>query len=54
MMKYDWLESAGFFTIDLGLDRVRELLNRLGNPEKKLRFISCGGKQWEGIGLHIR
>ena len=48
MMKYDWLESAGFFTIDLGLDRVRELLNRLGNPEKKLRFIHVAGSNGKG------
>ena len=47
-MAFDWLDSVGFFTIDLGLDRVRELLDRLGSPERNLRFIHVAGSNGKG------
>ncbi len=47
-MAFDWLDSVGFFTIDLGLDRVREMLDRLGSPERNLRFIHVAGSNGKG------
>lgn len=47
-MNWDWLDSVGFFTIDLGLDRVCELLERLGNPERSLKFIHVAGSNGKG------
>jgi len=32
----------------LGLDRIRELLNRLGNPQKQLRIVHIGGTNGKG------
>ena len=31
-----------------GLERVRELLGRMGNPEKKLKFIHIAGTNGKG------
>lgn len=47
-MNFDWLDSVGFFTIDLGLDRVYELLKRLGNPERNLKFLHVAGSNGKG------
>src|ERR1700731_781526 len=33
---------------DLKLDRMRELLERLGNPERKLRIIHVAGSKGKG------
>lgn len=43
-----WLDSVGFFDMDLGLDRVRELAARLGDPQKKLKFIHVAGSNGKG------
>lgn len=32
----------------LGLDRTRELLGKLGNPEKQLKFIHIAGTNGKG------
>ena len=47
-MNFDWLDSVGFFTIDLGLDRVYDLLKRLGNPERNLKFLHVAGSNGKG------
>ena len=47
-MDFKWLDSVGFFAIDLGLDRMLELLKRLGNPERSLRFIHVAGSNGKG------
>ena len=49
-MKYDleWLNSTGFFTIDLGLDRVEQLFARMGNPQEFLKFIHVAGSNGQG------
>lgn len=50
IMKYDldWLNSTGFFTIDLGLERVEQLLERMGRPQDSLRFIHVAGSNGKG------
>lgn len=44
----DWPKQIGYKPIDFGLDRVLELLDRLGNPHKKLppvvHFAGTNGK----------
>ena len=49
-MNYDleWLNSTGFFTIDLGLSRVEHLLEQLGNPQNRLKFIHVAGSNGKG------
>ena len=37
-----WMESR------LGLDRVRDLLDRLGRPQDKLRFVHVAGTNGKG------
>ncbi|MCL2563805.1 MAG: bifunctional folylpolyglutamate synthase/dihydrofolate synthase [Oscillospiraceae bacterium] len=39
---YSWLGSR------LGLDRIRELMNRLGNPQVRLRFVHLAGTNGKG------
>ena len=34
--------------IDLSLDRIRELANKLGNPQDKLKIISISGTNGKG------
>ena len=48
MSSPDWLDSVGFFTIDLGLDRMFELAERLGNPQNRLKFIHVAGSNGKG------
>ncbi|MBE6406201.1 MAG: bifunctional folylpolyglutamate synthase/dihydrofolate synthase [Lentisphaerae bacterium] len=49
-MKYDveWLNSTGFFTIKLGLERISAFLDRLGRPQDALRFIHVAGSNGKG------
>lgn len=44
----DFIHGIERFGSRLGLDRVRELLRRLGNPQKKLRFIHVAGTNGKG------
>ncbi len=43
-----YLESVSWQGTRLGLDRTRELLEKLGNPEKTLRFIHVAGTNGKG------
>lgn len=43
-----WLEEIGFFGMKLGLSNTRRLLEKLGNPEKKLRCIHVAGTNGKG------
>lgn len=43
-----YLESVPWQGTRLGLDRTRELLSRLGNPEKALRFVHVAGTNGKG------
>ncbi|MDK2821000.1 MAG: dihydrofolate synthase / folylpolyglutamate synthase [Clostridia bacterium] len=36
------------FGINLGLDRIKELMHRIGSPHEKLRFIHIGGTNGKG------
>ena len=53
-LEKDYQESLGYlaklttFGINLGLERIQELLKRLGNPEKTLRVIHVGGTNGKG------
>lgn len=44
----EYIHSLLRFGSKLGLERVRELLDRLGNPEKKLKFIHVAGTNGKG------
>lgn len=43
-----YIENYGWSTTKLGLERTRELLAALENPQKKLRFIHVGGSNGKG------
>lgn len=43
-----YLAGLTKFGINLGLGRIQELLNRLGNPEKRLRVVHVGGTNGKG------
>jgi dihydrofolate synthase/folylpolyglutamate synthase len=42
------LRSTGRFHIDLGLDRITEVLNRLENPQNDLKYIHVAGTNGKG------
>ena len=44
----DYIHSATRLGSRLGLDRIRELLRRLGDPQKKLRFVHVAGTNGKG------
>lgn len=44
----DYIENYTWSTTRLGLDRTRELLRRLGDPQKQLRFIHVTGSNGKG------
>lgn len=44
----NWIHSTELFGSVLGLDSIRELLNRLDNPQKKLRIIHVAGTNGKG------
>ena len=44
----DYIEHQGWSTTRLGLERTRELLRRLGDPQKRLRFIHVAGSNGKG------
>lgn len=52
MMNYTealvYLRDLTKFGFNFGLDRVRELLRRLGNPEKTMTYIHVGGTNGKG------
>ncbi len=44
----DYIESYGWSATRLGLGRTRELLQKLGDPQKKLRFVHVAGSNGKG------
>ena len=48
MSDLSWLDAVGFFTIDLGLDRMRKLAELLGDPQDHLKFIHVAGSNGKG------
>ncbi len=44
----DWLYRSQLFGIKLGLEHPRRLLEALGSPEKKLRFVHIAGTNGKG------
>lgn len=44
----EYLAYANQFAGALGLDNIRELLHRLGNPQEQLKFIHIGGTNGKG------
>ncbi len=44
----DYLYSLQFFGIKLGLENIRELLDRVGNPQEHLRIIHIAGTNGKG------
>ncbi len=44
----DYLYSLQFFGIKLGLENTRELLSRIGNPQRHLRIIHIAGTNGKG------
>ena len=43
-----YIENQGWSTTRLGLERTKELLERLGNPQKKLKFVHVAGSNGKG------
>ena len=43
-----YIENYGWSTTRLGLERTRELLARVGDPQKKLKFIHVAGSNGKG------
>ena len=43
-----YIENFGWSTTRLGLDRTRQLLAQLGDPQKKLKFIHVAGSNGKG------
>ena len=44
----NYINSSEWFGSELGLERVEELLARLGNPEKGLKFVHIAGTNGKG------
>ncbi|NOQ42632.1 MAG: bifunctional folylpolyglutamate synthase/dihydrofolate synthase, partial [Desulfuromusa sp.] len=44
----DYLYSLQLFGVKLGLENIRELLSRVGNPQKNLRIIHIAGTNGKG------
>lgn len=44
----DYIENYSWSSTRLGLDRTRELLERLGNPQKRLKFVHVAGSNGKG------
>ncbi|MFC4776455.1 bifunctional folylpolyglutamate synthase/dihydrofolate synthase [Paenibacillus sp. GCM10023252] len=44
----DWINGLIPFGIRPGLDRVKELMDRLGNPQRRLKFIHVAGTNGKG------
>jgi len=44
----EYLKGLTKFGINLGLERIKELLSRLGHPERKTEFIHVGGTNGKG------
>ena len=44
----DYIEHYGWSTTRLGLERTRELLQRLGEPHKQLKFVHVAGSNGKG------
>ena len=42
-----YLDDAARYGSVLGLDTMKELLARLGNPQDDLKFIHIGGTKWQ-------
>lgn len=43
-----YIENQGWSTTRLGLERTQELLRRLGDPQKKLKFVHVAGSNGKG------
>ena len=43
-----YIENYGWSTTRLGLERTKELLGKLGDPQKRLRFIHVAGSNGKG------
>ncbi len=44
----DYIENYGWSATRLGLERTRELLARLGDPQKRLKFLHVAGSNGKG------
>ncbi len=44
----DWIHSTGRFGMNQGLERIKELLGRLGNPHQDLPCLHIGGTNGKG------
>lgn len=45
---YEFIECAGKYGIVPGLDSIRELCRRLGNPQEELKFVHIAGTNGKG------
>ena len=47
----DYIDACAGYGIVPGLDSIRELLNRIGNPQDSLKFIHIAGTNGKGSTL---
>ena len=47
----DYMEKVGTYGIVPGLDSIRELCRRLGNPQDELKFVHIAGTNGKGSTL---
>ena len=45
---YEYIESVGNYGIVPGLDSIKELCRRLGDPQKDLKFVHVAGTNGKG------
>ena len=44
----DYINNSKWYGSELGLGRIAELLEKLGNPHKKLKFVHVAGTNGKG------
>ena len=44
----EYIDNGRWSSMRLGLDRIRELMDRLGNPEKQLKYVHVTGTNGKG------
>lgn len=49
----EYINTPRWLTSRLGLERIRELLDRLGRPQDRLKFVHVAGTNGQGIDLRL-
>ena len=49
----EYINTPRWLTSRLGLERIRELLDRLGRPQDRLKFVHVAGTNGKGFNLRL-